>query len=194
METIIHNIVELLVNTVENSNYFVSIIMGMLIIISESMIPILPLALFIAINILVFGNVVGFFLSWIATTIGCSISFAIFRLLKKKMSGKLKQRPTLQKFMYKISKMKFSHLVILLSIPFTPAFSVNIGAGLSNMKYSKYLFALLISKIFLVYFWGYIGTTFIESMTDIGVLFKLGTMLVIAFILSKLVMRKFDFE
>ena len=194
METIIQNIIDFLVNTVENSNYFVSIIMGMSIIILESMIPILPLALFIAINILVFGNVVGFFLSWIATTIGCSISFHFFRFMRGKVQAKIEQKPAVQKIMDKVSGMQFHKLVILLAIPFTPAFSVNIAAGLSNMRYSKYLSALLISKIFLVYFWGYIGTTFIESITDIGVLFKLGTMLAIAFVLSKLVMRKFDIE
>ena len=96
--------------------------------------------------------------------------------------------------MNKVSNISFSNLVILLSIPFTPAFSVNIGAGLSDMKFSKYLFALLLSKIFLIYFWGFIGTTLLESITDIGILLKLGSMIVIASLLSKWIMRQFDIQ
>ncbi len=194
MEAMIQNIIELLKNIVENSNYMVSLLTGIFIIVLESIIPVLPLALFIAINILVFGNVVGFCLSWVATILGCSLSFAVFRMLKNKIEPKLTKRPIIQKCMDKVGHMKFSNLVIILSIPFTPAFSINIGAGLSNMKYTKYLFALLISKIFLVYFWGYIGTTFVDSITDIGVLFKLGSMIIVAFVLSKLVMYKFDLD
>ncbi len=189
MESIIQNMVEVIQNVVQNGNYLISVFVGMFIVILESMIPMLPLALFIAINMLVFGNTMGFLISWIATVIGCSISFFIFRYLKKKIDWKKNAN-----WMNKVSNMSFSRLVILLSIPFTPAFSVNIGAGLSDMKFSKYLFALLLSKIFLIYFWGFIGTTLIESITDIGILFKLGSMIVIASLLSKWVMHQFHIQ
>lgn len=189
MESIIQNMIEVVQNVVQNGNYCISIFVGMFMIILESMIPMLPLALFIAINMLVFGNVMGFFLSWIATVIGCSISFFLFRYLKKKTDWKKNSN-----LMNKVSNISFSSLVILLSIPFTPAFSVNIGAGLSDMKFSKYLFALLLSKIFLIYFWGFIGTTLMESITDIGILLKLGSMIVIASLLSKWVMNQFDIQ
>ena len=189
MESLIQNMIEVLQNVVQNGNYCISIFAGMFIIILESMIPMLPLALFIAINMLVFGNTMGFFISWIATVIGCSTSFFLFRFLKKKIDKKKNFH-----LMNKVSNISFNSLVILLSIPFTPAFSVNIGAGLSDMKFSKYLFALLLSKIFLIYFWGFIGTTLIESITDIGVLFKLGSMIVIASLLSRWVMNQFDIK
>lgn len=189
VEAIIQNIIEVLENIVQNGNELLSILTGMFVIILESMIPMLPLALFIAINLLVFGNLLGFLLSWIATIIGCSMSFFLFRSIRKKWKKKLKSN-----FMKRIGNMSFSNLVILLAIPFTPAFSLNIGAGLSDMKFFKYLFALLLSKLFLVYFWGFIGTTLIESMTDIGVLFKLGMMIAIAFGLSKWVTHQFDIQ
>lgn len=194
MGELIQSIVECLEHVVQNSSYLVSLLVGMFIIILESMIPILPLALFIAINMLVFGNVFGFFISWIATIIGCSISFFLFRYLQKYLNRFFQNNSKYIQIVEKIDKISFSNLVIILSIPFTPAFSVNIGAGLSNMKYSKYVFALCISKIFLVYFWGFIGSTFVESITDIGVMVKLGTMVLLAFILSKIVMHRFDIQ
>lgn len=189
MEAFIQDMIDILRSIVQNNNYFISIFIGMFVIVLESIVPFLPLALFISINMLVFGTVLGFFLSWIATIIGCSLSFFIFRFLQNHFH-KLKQIPLIKAF----NHITFSNLVIILSIPFTPAFSLNIGAGLSDMKYIKYLMTLFISKLFLVYFWGFIGTTLLESITDIGVLVKLCTMVIIAFCLSKWVTRYFCIE
>lgn len=194
MKELIQTIIEGLQLAVQTSNPIVSIFVGMFVIILESMIPILPLALFIAINMLTFGNFVGFIISWIATIIGCTISFYLFRHLQKHATRMIDKKPKLKLVIDKISDISFSSLVMILSIPFTPAFSVNIGAGLSNMSYRKYFCALCISKLFLVYFWGFIGTTFLESITDIGVIIKLLVMVSFAFILSKWIMHKFEIE
>lgn len=194
MKELIQTIIDGLQLAVQTSNPIVSIFVGMFVIILESMIPILPLALFIAINMLTFGNFVGFIISWIATIIGCTISFYLFRHLQRHATRMIDKKPKLKIVIDKISNISFSSLVMILSIPFTPAFSVNIGAGLSNMPYRKYFCALCISKLFLVYFWGFIGTTFLESITDIGVIVKLFAMVSFAFILSKLIMHKFEIE
>lgn len=186
--------IEVLKEFVQHSNLFLGLLIGMLLIILESIIPMLPLAVFIAINMLVFGNFIGFLISWTSTIIGCLLSFYIFRKLKKRIWGLISRKEKLVELMNKIDDISFSSLVIILSFPFTPAFSINIGAGLSNMSYRKYLFALLISKISIVYFWGFIGTTLVESLTDIGVLIKIAIIILIAFILSKIVMKKFDIK
>lgn len=183
--------IDVLKDFVQNSNIFIALIIGMSLIILESIIPMLPLAVFIAINMLVFGNIIGFILSWISTIIGCTLSFYIFRTLKNK-AWKISKKEKLVDLMKKIDKISFSSLVIILAFPFTPAFSINIGAGLSNISYKKYLLALLISKISIVYFWGFIGTTLVESITDIGVLLKIAVIVLIAFILSKIVTKKFN--
>ena len=194
MEDIINSNIELLKDIVLNSNIIISLIVGMRIIIIESFVPMLPLAVFIAINMIVFGNFIGFTISYIATIIGCSLSFLIFRKLRTWFYKKIETKQKIKDLMYKIDKISFSSLVIILAIPFTPAFSINIGAGLSTISYKKYLFSLIISKIFLVYFWGFIGTTFIESITDIGVIVKLILIVAISFILSKFVMKHFDIK
>jgi len=142
---------------------------------------------------LVFGNLLGFTISWIATIIGCTISFFLFRKLKTKIFHHEKIK-ALYPMVEKFGNISFEKIVIILAIPFTPAFSINIAAGLSNMSYRKYAFALLISKLFLVYFWGFVGSTLLESITDIGVIVKLMTMVLLAFILSKMVMQKFDLK
>ena len=71
-------------------------------------------------------------------------------------------------------------------MPFTPAFVVNIAAGLADVSFKKYLFALLISKIAIVYFWGYVGSNFLESITDINKLMQIFGIVFLAYFASKL--------
>ena len=47
-----------------------------------------------------------------------------------------------------VNRLKLEQLVLLMAIPFTPAFLVNIVAGLSSINKSKFLTAVFISKIF----------------------------------------------
>ena len=78
-------------------------------------------------------------------------------------------------------------MYFILAVPFTPAFAVNIGAGLSNIKPRKYLLALIIGKIPIVYFWGFIGKSLLESITDPYTIAQILGMLIIAYLVSKLV-------
>ena len=66
MQDIIENVITYLKDLVLSNNILISIIIGFFIIVLESIIPILPLALFIALNMIVLGNFMGFILSWIA--------------------------------------------------------------------------------------------------------------------------------
>lgn len=195
MQEMIQDIVLKIQDYVVGNNIFLGLFVGVFLIILESIIPILPLALFIALNMIIFGNILGFIISWIATILGCSLSFFIFRKgFSKFIYKNIDNRPRTKKLMNIVSNISFSKLVVIMAIPFTPAFSVNIGAGLSKMPYKKFLFAALISKISIVYFWGFVGTTFVESISDPTVLIKLGILLIVAFILSKIVINKFDVD
>ena len=71
-----------------------------------------------------------------------------------------------------------------------PIFLINIAGGLSKIKVEKFFLAIMIGKIVMVYFWGYIGKTLLESLTDITILFKISALLVSAFLLSKVVEKK----
>ena len=82
--------------------------------------------------------------------------------------------------------------MLILAMPFTPAFSVNIAAGLSKMKYKKYLLALLISKTFIVYFWGYVGSTFLQNITNVDMLIHLAVIIAFLFVISKMITKKFN--
>ena len=168
-------------------------ITGVVLIILESILPMLPLSVFITLNMVSFGSFFGFIISWLSTIVGCMLSFILFRhFFQKKLERFIKRRDQqkLSNIMKIVSHIRFSNLVILIAIPFSPAFFINIAAGLSKIKIEKFFMAIIIGKIVMVYFWGYIGTTLLESLTDITILFKIAGLLVFAFFISKFVENK----
>ena len=88
----------------------------------------------------------------------------------------------------------FTQLVLVITVPFTPSFLINIVCGYARVKQTKYILALLIGKVFSMIFWGYIGKTLIESLTDVKALIYVAVTLVLAFAISKLVNKLLDVE
>lgn len=165
------------------------------IIVLESVIPIVPLSVFITLNYIFFGETVGFVLSWFFTVLGCCLSYYIFsHKVKGWFEKKVTSKDSVQKLMNVFDRLSFSQLVIIIAIPFTPAFAVNIVAGLSKIKFKKYLAAIMIGKISLVLFWGYIGTGLIESFKNPLILLYIGIMLVVAYFLSIYVGKRFNIK
>lgn len=170
-------------------------ILGCLFICVESMIPILPLSVFITLNFISFGNLLGFLISWICTIFGCCLSFFLCRSkLRNWFDHKLRSHKKIDHVMKVIEKINLEQLTVIIVTPFTPAFLINIAAGLSSMSFKKYLIALLIGKGFMVYFWGYVGTTLIQSLTNPSALIKVCIMILIAYIISYIISKKFHLD
>lgn len=170
-------------------------LLGSLFIILESIIPPLPLFVFITINFVAFGKVLGFIISWICTCIGCILSYYLVKkLFRNWVVNKIKDVNLLTKCMNYVENLSLTQVTMILSIPFTPAFMVNIAAGLCNMNFKKFLTAILISKIFLVYFWGIVGTGLLESFHNPTSLITVVVMIVIAYILSIVIKKLFKID
>ncbi len=169
-------------------------IVGCFFITIESILPFLPLFVFITLNFLAFGPILGFIISWVFTCLGCLLSFFLFRKKVQTLFYKhIKKKGIISEHTVDIiTNLKFEQLTTIIAIPFTPAFLVNIAAGLSNMSYKKFLGALLIGKIFLVYFWGFVGVSLLESIKNPIYLVRVGILLIIAYIVSKIVNKKFN--
>lgn len=161
----------------------------------ESIVPILPLALFITINFLYYGTLIGFILSWIFTVAGCVLSYFLCeKVLKKFVDNKIRKNEKANKFLNRVDDLKFSSLVVLISIPFAPAFLINVAAGVSKMPFKKFFSAILIGKIFLVFFWGYIGVSLVEALTNPIALLKVIGLMLIAYGVSFLVNKKLKLD
>lgn len=170
-------------------------LLGSLFIVLESIIPPLPLFVFITINFIAFGYVLGFIISWVCTIIGCLISyFLVKKFLRNFVVDKIKNVDLLTKCMNYIENLSLTKVTVILSIPFTPAFMMNIAAGLVNMNFKKFFIAILISKIFLVYFWGFVGTSLVESFQNPTSLITVVVMMIIAYVMSLVIKKVFKID
>lgn len=172
-------------------------ILGCLLILVESILPMLPLSVFITLNFYAFGHLIGFVISYILTVAGCNLAFYLCRRVLRSRFEYLTKRfdkNKALKLVSSFSKIKTHHLVVLLAFPFTPAFLVNIFSGVSDMSHKKFLTATIIAKPFMVYFWGYVGVTLLDSLTHPEYFIKVIVMVIIAYVLSKLVNKKFELD
>ena len=190
---LINAIVEYSTEVISNGG----ILFGMLLIMVESFIPVLPLSVFIALNTHTFGLLPGILMSWVSTCIGCYISYLIFYYVSNNIIYKYlskKTRNKIDKAVDKFQNISLANLTVIITLPFTPAFLINILAGVSGMSKKKYIVAVVIGKIFMVSFWGYIGKSFVESMTDISAIIVMSIMIIIAYALSKLIGKNANIE
>lgn len=194
MDEFLNSIYNLIMDIVNSSNVY-GPLFACLLIVLESIIPVLPLFVFITIVCIAYGYVPGFIISYILTSLGCFLSFYLCRtILKNSFQKRVKKIKEFSKIMKKIDNIKLSNLALIVAIPFTPAFLINIAAALSNMKTKKFMAAILIGKISLVFFWGFIGTSLIESLKNPKIFIVILIMLTISYILGKFAMKKLDIE
>lgn len=170
-------------------------LLGCVFIILESILPPLPLFVFITLNFVAYGKLVGFIISWICTCIGCFLSyFLVKKFLRNWVLKKIKNVDLLTKWMSYIENLSLSKVTVILAIPFTPAFMVNIAAGICNMDFKKFSIAILISKIFLVYFWGVVGTGLLESLHNPRSVITVIVMMVVAYLVSLIIKKVFKID
>ena len=191
MGEVFSNFYNFIMNTIDAMGVY-GPLLGSLFIVLESIIPPLPLFVFITINFLAFGYVMGFIISWVCTIIGCVISyFLVKKLLRNFVVKKIKNVDLLNRCMHYIENMSLTKITVILAIPFTPAFMMNIAAGLVNMNFKKFFIAILISKIFLVYFWGFVGTSLVESFQNPSSLITVVVMMLLAYGMKKIKKKVF---
>lgn len=185
---IIRNLIDYSTNIIANGGVF----LGVFLIIVESLIPIIPLSVIIALNVNAFGFIPAIFISWISTCLGCYISYSFFYYFSTKFLDKIRKKH--EKQVTAIKNISLVNLTVLVTLPFTPAFLINILAGIVRMPRKKFLIAIIIGKIFMVSFWGYVGKSFIESITDMTSIIIITIMVIVAYIISKLISKKSNIE
>lgn len=170
---------------------------GFLLILLESFIPVLPLGAFVTLNVNAFSFFPGVLLSWLATTIGCFLTYLTFNYLSNNFIFKIISKKTKDKILEKTShfkNIKLTHLVLIITLPFTPSCFINLLAGVTGISKQKYLISLIIGKALMVTFWAYIGKSLIESLTNIKAIIFIVLMLAVAYIITKYVSKKFKID
>ena len=82
-----------IINTIiEYSTSFIStggILFGFFIVFIECFIPILPLSVFVALNVNAFGFFIGILISWLATSLGSFLCYLLFTFIEEKVTEKI---------------------------------------------------------------------------------------------------------
>lgn len=190
---IINNFITYSTNLILNGG----LVIGIILIILESFLPILPLGVIVALITNAYGLFFGIIVSWISNCIGCYLVYSVFsniteKLYNKILSKKIKEKVNLG--IKKFNKISLPTLAAIIALPFTPSFLINILSGVSRINKKKYLVALTIGKIFMISFWAYIGKSFIESMSDLKTIITILVMLLMTYIISKIVSKKINIE
>ena len=181
------NIVEKIVEFIESSGAF-GVILCSLIMSIESIVPILPLGVFITVNFLILGSIWGFIISWFFTVIGCNISYFVFRNgFADRFENLTSNKQLIKKYTKIMKNISLGKLILIVAFPFTPAFVINIVSGLSKLEYKKFLISILIGKVSLVYFYGFVGTSLIDSIKNPIVLIKVIAITLSAYLLYLLI-------
>lgn len=189
-----NNLNEILNNFLLNAGMWAPFLSSVLIVL-EGIFAFLPMFIFVTVNILTLGNILGSVVSYACTVIGNFLIFGLCRIGLSPIFQKfLGNRAKVKKVMKVINKISFSKLVLIISIPLTPSFLVNLAAGLSKIPKEKYLYALMIGKTCIILFWGVFGTSLIDCLTNPLMLFKVVAMIVICNLIGKLISKKFDLD
>ena len=119
------------------------------------------------------------------------MSYFIFkRDFGNKFEHLTEDKEELKKYKKLFKNISTGKLVLIIAMPFTPAFIVNIVAGLVKMDFKKYFVSLLIGKLSMVYFLGFMGTSAIESIKNPIILIKMILIMGVVYVLY-LILNKF---
>ena len=164
-------------------------------IILEPLMPFLPMFIFVTINLLIFGYVLGFIISYICSVLGCLVFYLVVnKLLSKKVYRFYKDRKRLNSLVKRYKDIRIETLTTIISMPFTPAFMINLLAAVSDMPLKKYMTAEIIAKIFITIFWGFFGFNLIKCLQHPKYLIVVGLMLLGGYVLSKIISKKYSLE
>lgn len=161
----------------------------------EGIFAFLPLFVFVTINVITMGPILGFIISWIFTILGCFTTFYLSRKgLSKIFSNFINDKKQLKKIYQFVNKIKFNQLVLIIAIPFAPSFFINVASGISKIPPKKFFYALIIGKIFSIAYLCYIGVNIYECLENPIVIVKIFVLLIIAYLLGKYLSKKFNMD
>lgn len=187
--TNIINIIEGIVNFIMATDIY-GVVFSCMVIIIESIVPIIPVWVFISSLFMLLGKQLGFLVSWICIILGCIFSYLIFKNgLGNKFENLTRDKEQIKKYTKLLKNISTGKLLLIIACPFLPAFVINIVAGLVKMDFKKYFIALVFGKISLVLYSAFIGLSFVQSINNpISLVYMI--LIILAVYLGYIVLKK----
>lgn len=136
---------------------------GILLPLIESLLPFLPLVVFVFANAAAYGLLFGFLYSWIGASIGSILVFLIIRKLgDKRLFRVLRENKQVKKVTAWLERHGFGPLFLLICFPFSPSAVINVVAGLSRISTPQFILAVILGKSLMIFSIAYIGSSIFE--------------------------------
>lgn len=165
---------------------------GFIMLYLRTIVPVLPLTLYVVLLIHAYGLFPGIIISWLGIVSG---TFTVFLICKKFVNTirmkKLKSRKSVQRLISFIDRQGLIPLFILLCFPFTPNTLINIIASLSHIKIKYYFLVLVISKLISITILGVMGKEIFTIFTNPLRALIMIVLLVVLWFISKKVEKYF---
>ncbi len=136
---------------------------GILLPLIESLLPFLPLVVFVFANAAAYGLFLGFLYSWIGASVGSILVFLIVRKLgDKRLFKVLRKNKQVKKVTTWLERHGFGPLFLLICFPFSPSAVINVVAGLSKVSTQQFILAVILGKSVMIFSIAYIGSSVFE--------------------------------
>ena len=142
-------------------------------------------------NSAAYGLLNGFLYSWIGTSLGSIFVFYIVRKLGgKRIFMKVRNNKQVAKVTTWVEKHGFGPLFLLLCFPFSPSSVINVVAGLSSIRSSQFILAVILGKSVMVFSISYIGDSLTSFAQNPIKTISVGVGIVIFWIIGKYIENK----
>lgn len=142
-------------------------IAGILLIMTEAFIPVLPLSVFVAINVMAFGFWQGYLYSWIGNVLASILLFSIIRRYgTTRFRKKIESNRSLNNIFVWIQQHGFMPIFILLSFPFTPSCLVCGLSALAGIRYKTFIYSIVFGKLIMILSLSFIGYNISEFLNQ----------------------------
>ena len=148
---------------------FLGVFIFILILIVQVVIPIMPGGIMLAVGVLVFGPVNGFFYNYIGIVIGSTINFLLARRYGKNFILSIVSKKNYEKYINWLDEGKRFDRFFICAIlfPFAPDDFLCLLAGLTKMRFKKFMTIILLCKpgaVFLFSFGLSVGLEWISNL------------------------------
>lgn len=148
---------EFWMSTFERFSVFAPI-MAICLVMLEAFVPVFPLYVFVAINVMAFGFWQGYLYSWIGNCAGTIIVFLLIRKVGTSwFQRRIEKSRRIKNIFMWIHRHGFFPIFLLMTFPFTPSFVISGLSALSRVEAKTFFGAILFGKLFMILSLSFIG-------------------------------------
>lgn len=174
------------------SNYkFLAMLIAFLTVVLETFLPLLPLLAIVMANSFVLGMWLGFFISWMASSIASIILYLLANKFSKSkyIKSHIKNEHG-EKIYTWIKNQGFNSIFISYACPFIPDFLITVVSGVASVNLREFILGMISGKFVMFLLISYIGEDISDLFNNPFKIVVLSMAIIIAWLIGKNINNK----